>query len=285
MKRKISAAFALASILNASTGASSAATLINDKFIDGSFTNGADAADAAWFAIADSIAGTISIVSNTTTGPNEGVADSALSFNASNGFRAILANFSSTTLAVNDRISFSFDFRYTSNPPSIATTSDSTLRFGIFDSNGTVVSTTPSSADNDDFGYLARFSTNNNAASSLTKVPSGDASTAGTAVTASISNTIPVFGTTSHALRLDLTRVAGGGIQIDSYFDGSLITSATDTSTPYSSFDNIRIGQNSSTTEFQIDNVLVETSVIPEPSSVALLGLASLVLCLQRRRS
>ena len=228
--------------------------------------------------------GTISIASDSTTGPNEGSNDNALNFDPSAGnltFRAILGNFTSTTLGVGDRISLTFDFRFTSAP----SLQRSLLRIGLFNSNGTIVNSDATTVDNDDFGYLSRFSSDSDTASDLTKVPSGDTSTAGTPLTEIANNAIGAFGTTSHAIRFDITNTATGTL-VESYFDGGLISSATDltANSPYVTFDNIRIGQGSGSTPFRIDNVGVETFVVPEPSSLALTALGALALVLRRRK-
>ncbi len=272
-----------AGVLIAAAGASSAATLLDDKFLDGNSTNGTNAGetDAEWFTNKTMVPGTISIVSNSVTGPDEGSADSALRFAAGNGvnFRGILANFTSTTIGLNDRLTLSFDFRYTAAPAG----NDTGLRIGLFNSNGTVVTGNASTDDDNDFGYLARFSTNANGTSDLRDVPFGDGQDAGNAIIPTTSNTIGAFGTTSRALRFELTGVAGG-IQLDSYFDNSLIATATDTAAAYTTFDNLRIGQGGISDTFEIDNVLVATSVIPEPS-VALLGALGMLGLLRRRRN
>ncbi len=271
-----------AGVFISAASASSAATLLDDKFLDGNFTNGSDAGetDAEWFTNKSNTPGTVTIVSNSVTGPDEGSDDSALSFAAGTAnFRGILANFTSTTIGLNDRVTLSFDFRYIAAP----TANDSGLRIGLFNSNGTVVTGNASTADDDDFGYLARFSTNSNGTSDLRDVPTGDAQSAGDLIGGTTSNTIGAFGTTSRALRFELTGVAGG-IQLDSYFDNSLIATATDTDAAYTTFDNLRIGQGGISDTFEIDNVLVETSVVPEPS-VALLGALGLLGLLRRRRN
>ncbi len=272
-----------AGVLIAAAGASNAATLLDDKFLDGNSTNGSDAGetDAEWFTNKSNSPGTISIVSNSVTGPDEGSDDSALRFTPDTdaNFRGILANFTSTTIGLNDRLTLSFDFRYPTAPGG----NDTGLRIGLFNSNGTVVNSNAATADDNDFGYLARFSTNANGTSDVKDVPNGDSQSAGFDIVGATSNTIGAFGTTSRALRFELTGVAGG-VQLDSYFDNSLIATATDTDAAYTTFDNLRIGQGGLDDTFEIDNVLVVTSVIPEPS-VALLGALGMLGLLRRRRN
>lgn len=90
--------------------------------------------------------------------------------------------------------------------------------------------------------------------------------------------------TDARTFTLTLTKTAGG-VQIDSSYAGTAFASYEDTTgNIYTSFNTVRIYANAGTSGFNIDNVSVST--IPEPSTVALVLLASgLVLVCSSRRS
>ncbi len=81
-----------------------------------------------------------------------------------------------------------------------------------------------------------------------------------------------------------MTAGANGNIELSYYLDGGLILQTTDSSvSPFSTFDEIALRKRNNNNAFYIDNVVLQTVVIPEPS-VALLGAFGALALLRRRR-
>lgn len=252
----------------------SAAVLVDDKFIDGGFSDGTDAKDLNWQLY--TTGPTLSIVSNNVTGPDEGANDNALNLNnAGQGFRGIYGTTTNTALGVGNSLTLSYDFKLASAPGNTA----AIVRFGLYNSGGTNPAT-------DDKGYFARLS-------SGTGTPTVEAwKETGTDVVLSGADTSVIAGgsgsgfvaisASSVNLTLILTRVTLTSIKIDILENSTPIWSVTDSSSIFSSFDTIALGTGTNTIQFTYDNISL-VSVVPEPSSI---GFASLALggCLVRRR-
>lgn len=87
----------------------------------------------------------------------------------------------------------------------------------------------------------------------------------------------------SHNTTLRLTRTANG-VQLDLTQDATTYVSNLDTSSPYYSFNTLYFEGPADGNGFAVDNILVETGMVPEPSraSFLLLGLSGLIF--RRRR-
>lgn len=211
--------------------------------------------------------------------------------------------FSLTTLGAGETISVSFNIRTSlANPGN----TNGGFRVGLFNSNGgqqtANISTYNSTSFDNDQGYVANYTTNATAGTT-TANSIGDRSlgnnqglfqgTIGnlTNVNAPVVGGAVAFDTT-YAVTLSVTRSLDGlSNTISSSFAGASI-SATDSSSPYASFDTLGIflGSNwgaaspNQRSNF-IDDVIVTYSAIPEPSAfAALAGIAVLGLAATRRR-
>jgi hypothetical protein len=111
-----------------------------------------------------------------------------------------------------------------------------------------------------------------------------------------IAGTTAVFGsdTEAHTIQLRLTRVETG-VQIDSYWDGTLVSTATDDGSkggdsyggpgPYTTFNTIGILYGTGNIDYILDDVKLDMIFVPEPNTAALglLGLAALLGMRSRR--
>lgn len=285
-------------------GLAHAAVIVDDKFIDGGATNGTDAADAGWIGVAN--VSSLGIVSNNTTGPDEGANDNALRFNPNNTFAGMGGVFSATTLAVGETMILSFDARFTS---SSVGSNGAGFRFGLYNTNGGTAGT---GSSGNDFGYIVRAAANsgNVSAPTLAKEVGGGAAILGGddfLTLAKYSTTTSGLSTTSRAYSLSITRDTAtstlitfsiGGTSYSTASEGgsfdngnrTKLASQSATVEPanggaaYFTFDEIIIGTgNSSSNTFEVDNVKVEV-VVPEPGSIAALGLLGLALGRRQRR-
>jgi hypothetical protein len=231
--------------------------------------------------------------------------------NSSSGNRPVVTTFAPTTLgaAVGDKITASMDIRFISGV-SIEDSEDSSnlsFRVGLYNSNGTAITADGQRFDlesgaGNDFGYFARIPIGDPAntggtdarLSKETGVASGSSedplfgqdNSSGTGddvselgQTSSFPNTIADFE--PHSILLSLERTAGGvltSIQVD----GGIPFTAEDTSSPFETFDEFAMTNMRITTEWRIDNVVIESVSIPEPASIALFG-AGLLLLAKRR--
>jgi hypothetical protein len=225
-----------------------------------------------------------------------------LSFNtgsATNMSDAIGRAFTETSLAVGETLRLSFDYRQDSASVEL-------LRVGIFNLTGRTATaddwsgaTTPSGSfagyygfvrDNDSANFNAIREEANNFNSSGTNNNIGPMmATGGTFTT--YSNGINQFdinqdGTVSYKVRFDITRSATNTVNLAYNFMNAAGTTnhfaltATDATSPYTTFDTVVIRPNAGTAYF--DNV--QLSVIPEPGT-ALGGLLLTAGMLRRRRN
>jgi hypothetical protein len=257
-----------------------AATIVDDKFIDGGFTNGADAKDISWYATG----GDLSVVSDQTTGPDEGVADNALNRTAAT-FSGALGSFASTTLAIGETMTLSFNLDFTATPG----TNSGGLRFGLYNSNGSPVAGN-SNDPNNDFGYRIALPTNQSSAPVINREAGTNASigtgndAVALATPGSFSNIN--IGATTNNYSFSITRGASTntfGLSLN----GTSIALTAIEDANITTFDEIYIGTGNISTAFCVDNVLLTVvSTIPEPSTYAsLVGFGVLGLAVLRRRN
>lgn len=104
-------------------------------------------------------------------------------------------------------------------------------------------------------------------------------------LTTGIDGVTAAFGldTTAHTVSMRLTRTAAG-VQIDSYWDGNLVSTAADDGTvgsvsPFANFNTVGILRGTGGIDYLLDDVRLEMTLVPEPNTAALgfLGLATLL--------
>ncbi len=199
--------------------------------------------------------------------------------------------FAPTTLQIGQSISLSFDFR-TDNV--VAANGAGFFRLGLFNSGTGKLTANTSAFDGggafaDDTGYIAQYSISAGAVSGVLQerlASTGNIFAGGSSLSTTSVGTGPqIAANTNYTATLTLTRTASG-VTLGSSFDGVTLTGA-DTATPFTSFDSLGIfigtpfGNATTPRNNFIDNVQV--NVVPEPTSVALLGLGAGLLCLRNR--
>lgn len=269
-----------------------AQTLLQDAFIDGGRTDGADALDTNWYAITNGTS--LSVVSDSTTGPNEGGSDNALQLDTTAGsFKNIGGAFSGVSLEIGQTLSLSVDIRFSSAP----TASDGGVRLGLFTQGGSLISAdnTGSSQQNptvsNDDGYFIRFATDgNHGANSGIYVEDGDGShnvllTGGdtTKLSTGTITTPAALGTSSHSVLFEISRSSASAVDLTFSVDGIVVSSVTDTTSLFTTFDHAVLGLGSVTQDVRFDNINV--AVIPEPSAFAALGAVALLAFGLKRRA
>lgn len=230
--------------------------------------------------------------------------------NSSSGNRPVVAPFASTTLGstVGDKITASMDIRFI-NQVDDTTGSNLTFRVGLYNSNGTPIAAEGQRYDlesgaGNDFGYFARvpigpsgntggmdarLSKETGVASGTSEDPLfGQDNSSGTGddveelgTTSSFAGAGLLADFESHTIVFSLERTAAGvltSIQVD----GAAAFTAEDTSSPFETFDQFAMTNMRLTTEWRIDNVVIENVAVPEPGSIALLGAGALLLTRRR---
>jgi hypothetical protein len=300
-------------------GTSHGAFIGQDNFSDGDRTvadnsvgNGGGPG-LVWYALANDTGGTTALTIATDDGvPGIGGGNSLnMRPNSSSGNRPVVSTFASVSLgaAVGDKITASLDIRFRSGVDAITGTNLS-FRVGLYNSNGTAITADGqrfdlASGTGNDFGYFARIPIGNaantgNTSARISKEIGAAAgsspdqlfgadNSAGTGSgvtelgqTASFPVTISDFE--SHRIVLSLERTAAGvltSIQVD----GTTPFTAEDTSSPFETFDEFAMTNMRLTTEWRIDNVVIESvsiPEIPEPATLTLL-VTGLLLMAPRR--
>ena len=213
-----------------------------------------------------------------------------------NGSTAAATNFPAIGLlpttalltTVGDTLTLSFSFRFTNSP----SMNQGAFRFGLFDSNGTSLTADgPVATTDNDRGYYAMVGSAGSLPGSgnVLFVENGGVSpilggTDRVATTAN-NNGVSISDNLVHTVSLTLTRTSLTAMGMSTTIDSTTTTGSF--VTLWTSFDEIGFGNTfaATNTQFNIDNVKVTaTSVIPEPSTVALCGLAAIGLGLGRRR-
>ncbi len=266
----------------------------NDGMLDGPAENPADVG-AAFYTARSSSSITASIVSDATIG--SGNALDVVTTTTSN--RPLVANFSSVTLADGDKIALSFDARVTENP---IDNSDRQFRFGLYNSNGTLVTDNSSAAavTDDDTGYFVQVDTGATPTGTATidvrgdNLPATGNSFLGGTGTNSVSlNALNAAYTLddndAHRFVLTLQRV-GDELSVSLTFDGTEVdanggfTGGTNPSALTFTYNEVALTTNGVSVDYRIDNVSVDFTPVPEPAGLALIGLAGAALLSRRGR-
>ncbi len=262
--------------LFAFAGVAHATILVEDRFIDGGFTNGTDALDLKLQLYTN--VRTLSIVNDNVTGPNEGGNDNALNINVSGqGFRGVVGILSApVTLSIGDQLTLTYDHKFSGSGNTSAA-----IRYGLYNQNGT-------SAPTNDFGYFSRVSTGTGSpAIEAWKETGADVvlSGADTSLLAGGSGSGFVGVTTASVnLGIILTRTGASSMLVELTQDGSTVWSVTDSSSSYFTYDVIALGTGTNTSNYSLDNIILTYTAIPEPGTIVLVAISLGSLFLLRRR-
>jgi hypothetical protein len=290
LHRKLTCCAAATLAISALAGSARATVLLQDSFADGAKTNGADTLDTNWLPT-NSFQSDLAITSDSTTGPNEGAPDSAISHNPSVAFRGFVGTFPSVTLSVGQSLTLQFDALTSSGNNAEG------LRFGLYNSNGTPVTTANYSGDNDDFGYFISVPTGATAATPTlhqetgTASPSDDAGSGNDVSTLSAATTsIPTPNAAYIHYIFTITHTSATG----NHFSLSLLSAPYATATdvtfsapldstaPYVTFDQVLFSHGNVTGVQKLDNI--EVSLVPEPASAGILLMAGGLILSRRLR-
>lgn len=264
MKRLI----AVLMLLIAGEQISDASTIVVDeRFSDGGWTDGADPLDMSWFKSRQDMEVTVFTDSIIAGGNALHVDTVSVAGMPRSNF--IVGTFDALALGprIGDKITFSFDFHFTGTVPA---DSGSNLRFGVFSSAGTPIASDVYADGQDDPGYAVGFEASRSLFAGVIKrwvgtdiggpdgiiLPTttsgspGDLSDTSTKHTAEI--TVQRLTNTSNMIRLEM-----GGLQ------ATAIDAAPDR---FENFSEIVIrGSYKKTLDFAVDNVRVAVHSVPEP--------------------
>jgi hypothetical protein len=256
-----------------------AATVLFDPFTDGDRTLGSDTNDTAWFS---NSTGVLSVVSN------------QLQYAPTANYKSFVGAFhnqiTQSLVNINDKLTLTFDFHFTAIPD--GTDAKTQFRFGLYNANGTFATANNTTADTNDYGYGAWIRVNGTAASSQIYKEAGPGGSSDhlltgatiTQIGSNSANPATLNNTNNHTALLQLIKVAGG-VKILAQIDGNTILDVTDTSSAYTSFNEVAIGEgvlNNRT--FQVDNIKVDFTPVPLPPTALLLGTGLLGMVLLRSR-
>ncbi len=229
---------------------------------------------------------------NTISGHGSSLSGSTLNVTtstATDGTNIAFANFTPQTLGVGYSIILSFDLTVTAVP-----NQDNNFRFGLFNTGGTL-RTSDATGNNppelrDDLGYKYRIASGSNTQSRYYFTNGGGSYTALTSnlgtqtqLGSDVVSSFPSNSTSS--LKLELKNLNGTDIFVGAYLNGNLLDSGRTATAATFTFDEVAFSMRafSGSAGYSISNLTI--SVVPEPSTVALLaGLIALGGVLWRRR-
>ncbi len=264
-------------------------TLLNETFTDGDRATGSDAMDTSWYFTN----GPIVSVGTDTVLPGNTLSLTTTSTSTSI-FRRLAGEFTSQSLTnVGDKITLSLDFRLTSLGTSGNT--NRAFKVGLFNNNATSitadVTTTAESTItslSDDKGYFVGIGSGTTGTTALMREDGTGASfMAGTdiAYLTPASGTFPqIQDLLLHTLVFSVEMDSTSTMKVNFMLDGDPLKSLTagGGTTLYTTFNEVGFSNGAYQTGFVIDNIKVE--YIPEPATLALMGVGGTVL-LRRRRA
>ncbi len=259
--------------------------IFNDTFADGGRGGSPSATSIPWAAV--NTVTSIGIVTDNTT-PLSGNALSVVPSGTDFVFDGTYGIFNTSTAAgsgvalgtdTGDRLVAQFDFRWTA---SNTITNGREVRFGLYNNSGSNSTADNNGAFANDTGY--RFSLlQTGGTGSLLRETGGNATIGSGSDTTNVTSTTAgtaasAMGTTGHTFLYTLTRRSDGGIDLSAAMDGTVFRTGTDAAN-INSFHGIYIGTGRANTgAFRIDNVSLSVVPIPEPASLALMGLGGLLM-------
>lgn len=253
-------ALALSVLLSLGTSTTAhAAILVDDQFNDNGFSDGTDPLDTTWTAPVNA---TLSIGSFNSSGNTS----NALRIDNSAGNALTKGTFTSTTLAIGESITLSFDFRMIA----AAVNDTAGLRFGLSTSANT-------------YGFT--FGTGTSSAVGTAQFATGTVSGPNTPYT-STGTTFAINDTLSHSFSFTITRTNSTSLSFLSSVDANTVSAVSNNTISNFTFSSLILGTGNSFNDINIDNAIV--SIIPEPSTyAAIAGLAALglVACRRSRKS
>ena len=293
-------------IISASASGASGAILVSDGFGDGDRDNngldaGATATNPADVGLAWYLTNGTSAVVLAATDDTAGIGSgNALQlFNTASNNRPVVGRLpSAVALLDGESLVLRFDMRLLSvkNTSGVDITADRAVRFGLYnDTNNDFAAGDQGSTStmyNDSNGYNSRVDAGNDVSNSTSMDVTRDADGLTTTIIQATTTGIGVASTNaadklddtlSHHFELTLTR-SGTGMLVSLIQDGGPAISNTDASPPGFTFNEVAFGVRSNAAmDLRIDNVVVE-HVVPEPSSLALAGVAAGGLLARRKR-
>ncbi len=177
---------------------------------------------------------------------------------------------------VGEYLSLTMDFHFRAAPDA-----SSGFFFGLYgDPTGFVNADNTGTATDDATGYYVRITNSGNAGLFRDGSGTGTILSGGTALGTSTGGSIS--DQSKHSLELRITRTATGA-DVEYFLDSTPFALGSDSS-PLTSFNLVPIKNDTSTTNYSIDNVVLRA--VPEPSSfVMLLGGLGMMALLRRRLS
>ncbi len=242
--------------------------MIHETFTDGDYSDGADAADIDWY-VGDTPGGTLtslSVVSDSTLGGGNALDANNYSTGSAVG-RFILGEFADhpiTLSNVGESVYLKFDFRFTN---AFSDNLSHFFRFGLYNSDGTTVSSNDSQSSRNDDGFFGQVVFGGTAGtnriyqeigSGANPVFTGTGNTAlGSYVTDSIDDNakhtsiLLITRTNTNELALSMSVLdANGNVEIS-------IANAVASSPSTFTFDEVVIGTFNSELDYRIDNLIV----------------------------
>jgi len=248
-----------------------AVTIVNDTFDVPAGTatridDAADPLDVAWWNV-----GTGTPAHATDNGSPGIGTDRTIVLDAN---PTMVANFSDVTLgSIGDWVKLSFDMRWI-----IAAPEDVSYRFGLFNSNGTVVTADSGTEGGNDTGYWALIEALNPSAVATKDGTGGILSGPGLD-----SGSVPGVANLPHLLELLITKENATQMRVAVSVDGTEAVTGLDANINTSTFNEIAVKNlRGSGGDLHLDNVQVTTNV-PEPSTIVLLAMGGVIMLGRRR--
>ena len=256
-----------------STAASHAAIIFNDTFEDGAgvgetATAGNDAFDPNDIAWAGENSTVMSVQTDATFGSQ---VLQALRSGGGDTFNLTRGTFTTQTLSsIGDSITLSLDFRIYNNQ---GADNAAAVRFGLGDGSQTMGllmgnTATATASDNPRFTYYPN------------PEPQGSGGV-GQTTTGTNTSAVSINDNAVHSLAMTITR-SSTGLGLSADLDGDTYTASYATGS-FFSFSDVTLATGSTGDDLRFDNIQVEFSPVPEPST-ALLGALGALALLRRRR-